>query len=129
MSRISIKSLIYGTLLFLLIYLLSSLIKNTFKINLMSGGIYWLYLSTWIIPGYIAARISKKMGMLHGALVGLIVGLLFGFVTYYFANPPPNVQSISGIRLGGLVGIPAIICCSLGGLIWDIHNAIQKNKL
>jgi len=130
MFRVSPKGISYGTLIFFALMVLSSVASNVFNVSLVNGPISWIYLGTWIIPGYIAAKVSGKSGVLNGALVGVIVGLLVGLVSQLiFSNPPPKVESIRGIEVGLRMALSALILCGLGGLIWELHNASRKRGL
>ena len=126
MFKVSFKGVAYGTILFFVLLATSSVLSNYLSVSLVSGPFFWIYQATWILPGYVAAKTSGRSGVVNGATVGIIVGVLVGAVSqFFFNNPPPNVAATSGIEVGALMGLPAILLCSLGGLIWEIEHAIK----
>jgi len=130
MFRVNPKGVAYGTLLFLTLVALSSVASNVLNVSLVSGPVSWVYLGTWVFPGYLAAKVAGKSGVVNGALVGVIVGLLvWGVSQLIFNNPPPDVESISGVEAGLRMGLSATILCGLGGLVWELRNASRKNGL
>ena len=130
MFKVSPKGVAYGTLLFFALVALSSVASNILNVSLLSGPVSWIYLGTWILPGYLAAKVAGKSGPVNGALVGLVVGLLVGSVSQLFFNrPPPIVETVSGVEVGLRMGLSAIVLCGLGGLIWQLRNGSRKNGL
>ena len=126
MFNISLKGVAFGTISFFALLAASSVFSSYLNVSLVSGPFFWIYQATWILPGYVAAKASGKSGAVNGATVGIIVGVLVGAVSQiFFNNPPPNVVAANGIEVGALMGLPAIILCSLGGLIWEIEHAIK----
>lgn len=81
---IRVGAIVAGVLSFVALYALLALLM-LFALALLSERVptQWLYgsfkmlgLLSWMVPGYIAARIAGRTGWLHGALTGIGVGLL-----------------------------------------------------
>ncbi len=129
MLKPSLKGVAWGTALFFILLLSGSAFVNLIDADLTKAPIYWAYVATWAVPGFVAARIAGKNGVVNGALVGVIAGVLIGGASQiFFSNPPPNVESISGIEVGLRMGLAVLILSSIGGLVWDLWHRFTRPR-
>lgn len=125
----NIKAIAWGTALFLILLTLGSGFLSLLHVDLKNSMIYWAYVGILAVPGFVAARIAGRNGIVNGALVGVTAIVLIAVVLQiFFSNPPPNAESISGIQVGLQMGLTAVIMCSIGGLIWELWHRSRRNR-
>jgi hypothetical protein len=126
MKNISPKGILSGTLVFIVLVGLSGLYTTKFE----SQSINWIILTVlWTIPGYVAASVAGKSGVLNGSVVGVAVGVLTGLITSLFMSPPPGIESSGGLQAGVALGSVAVILCGFGGLLWNVKKYIVSKRL
>ena len=85
MPDLNARALLWGAGLFMLLYLLHILLLPWLVGERVSGSEYQgllyginqlLGVSTCLIPGFVSARISGRMGFVHGGVVGAIGTIL-----------------------------------------------------
>lgn len=80
------------------------------------GGIKVLGITSWVLPGFVAARIAGRRGWLHGLLTGLLVGALVAVsMTFTFSWEGTVHDEVRDRLLPVFVLVVAL--CTLGGTL------------
>ena len=127
---IQLGAIVAGVLSFAALYALLGLLL-LFVLALLSEHVpsYWLYggfkvlgLLSWIVPGYVAARIAGRRGWLHGLLTGIGVGLIV-VVTMAFTFSWEGTMH-DEVRTSMLTTfLLVLMLCTLGGWVSDLQTA------
>ena len=99
---------------------------------LLEGGelapMFLFQLMILIISGYVAGRIAKRNGWLNGLMVGIpapvVIAIGFGVITQQI-----SVVSTTFSGIGMFWLIQSILCCTLGGLLWDVQSRFMRSGL
>jgi len=94
----------------------------------------WLYtsfkvigLTSWALPGFIAARIAGQSGWLHGALTGIGVGFLVILsLTFTFSWDGTLHDNVRSSMLQTF--LPAFSLCTAGGILVDALVARRRRN-
>lgn len=123
MFKPNTRAIAWGTILFLILLIVGSGSLSLLHVDLTNSVIYWGYLGILGVPGFVAAKIAGRNGIVNGALVGVTATVLIAVILQiFFSNPSPHVESAGGIEIGLQMGLTAVIMCSIGGLIWEIWH-------
>jgi len=132
-SRIVPGALIAGLLSFVLLYVILAL-GLVFALSLLPDavdrawveqGFKLLGLAALLFPGYAAARIAGRNGLLHGLLTGVCVaaaGALFLVYTFSWEGSQRETVWVAIARTAAL----ALVMGSLGGLLGEWRNRARR---
>ena len=122
-TKVSLKGVIAGTATFIGLVGILNIYLNYFggpDIRLIT---YWMHLIAWVIPGYIAAAVSRTNGVIHGSIVGLIISVLSVGALALLSIAFPNGSDSQGtLEIGMQISVRATLLCGLGGLLWEIQK-------
>ncbi len=132
---VQIGAIFAGVLTFAALYALLGLLL-LFVLALLSERVpsHWLYggfkalgLLSWIVPGYVAARIAGRRGWLHGALTGIGVGSIVVItmaLTFSWEGTEHDAVRNSMVTTFLLV----LLLCTLGGWLGDLLAARASRR-
>ena len=79
----------------------------------------------FFLCGYFTGFISKEAGILNGSILGALTPL--SSILYMIWTNNNLVNILANIFENGIFWfLIGVICCGLGGLIWDLQNMIIK---
>ena len=130
---IKIKAVSIGLIIFITLYALNHLIDTALvrgNINPAPFSVIYGYVS-FFICGYFTGFVSKEYGFLNGALLGILTPLVS--IIYMVWSQYGIINILANLFEHGLFWLfIGVVCCGLGGLIWDLQSKIIKaisNKL
>jgi len=121
MAVVNFKAVGVGASAFLILYLIFSFAVGFESQGEIGAVGFWL-LPIFVAPGFIAAAVAKRHGVINGATVGVFIGLIALVVFLY----PFQGQTSGAFGAATVFGASVIFFSSLGGLLWHGYSALLR---
>lgn len=121
MEVFNLKAIGIGVSLFLVSYLIFSYFVS-FDTEAALGATGLLLLPIFIVPGFVAAAVARRHGVLNGAAVGVVMG----FIALAAFLLPFEGGASGAFGAATIFGSSVILFSSFGGLLWHVYLALFR---
>ncbi len=122
-DRFVSKALFAGLIVFAVLHLIMIVLMNQTE-PVSVGSTFWLQILSLILAGYVTGFVAKNDGFNHGALVGACVPVILAIgAAIATSNMTAALHMIS--LLGVMWVVQSVVCCGLGGFIWDVQSKFR----
>ncbi len=123
--RIIPKAVYIGLATFSVLYLGFIILGNLVMPGKLSS-LLLLQIALLVFSGYVAGRLSIKSGWLNGIMVGIAAPVVIA-VGLSIYTMQPSMPSMIFSALGMFWLIQSIVCCAIGGFLWDLQSKVQSS--
>ncbi|MCW8943721.1 MAG: hypothetical protein OQL27_03045 [Sedimenticola sp.] len=119
-EKIVPKAVYLGLITFAVLYLGALVMAHLFILS-KAGMLFWLQVVLLVFSGYITGRFAKMYGWLNGVMVGIAAPVVLAFgMSVITVNI--SAAGAAFAVLGAYWLLQSIICCAIGGFIWDLQS-------
>jgi predicted MFS family arabinose efflux permease len=122
-KRFVSKALFAGIIVFAVLHLIMIVLMNQTE-PIAIGSAFWHQVLSLIVAGYVAGFVAKNDGLSHGALVGACAPLILAIGAAIATSKMSAVLQMLGL-LGVMWVVQSVVCCGLGGFIWDVQSKFR----